>query len=1793
MSLNNQQNRPVQVSLAASQVASGVPAPFSFKEWIDYYKGVIPGQEFRQYNEYLVEWYNDNSIKTTSALTDLQISYLFLLKQLQVFFQKKDLENWYVNIDISNEKELLLAIPYFAKKLKEISLYYLKLRNTIKDNQIKYKLVGTPEGTNQEVQDLVLTHFTRKPGFIQTIPAEIWANVPELSSITEPINLEIEELYDTFNYMDHSYSMPVSAYYNLSDEATNNFFTSIGLDFKNDTWVFNTGVFNNELSAQIVDNIDLNDRILKKYLGSDKFTISPIITSNNSKIINLSLTEGNNFFYWPAGAYKTSLTNLPFYEPVSLSSTKIESIAKGSDKFSEADTIYIKTTRGIEGAWLRKEFFTEKPATMKCTIRRAGKTQFRFPYPGYGLSGEDLPWTGFGLETNRRFYYLNNEYKEAINNVYWTTNFGLTGSQPITLNSTTLVDSKAYANIDYNLADKIRTWPSPPKYTSSLYGGKINEAWLYQFNQTDISIAEKADSTIAWPFQKINTTSPYPKNIPTNLTNFCGVTPLSTIQFPFSVASNTISSADTIYMIQNYRDGKNRATTCAWLSGREVHYPETKTITVLQPGLTINAQPGEFTKFIWHGTDNIEANTVFVSYKHEPDCRYLLEKGTFSNINLCTCKQVIFTPFGHPGTLFTDNQSLADFIIEDTDFNSRLDLTKWKDRNGINYTQSKSFGWFKTEKEIGWGYGQWVDGTGTPLQLKQGRSYIYYRCDSRNISTEVVPFSSIIVRFSYNNFNSNNFIWIRGNRLPNNTWQTDNKLATIAFNPGDNIIYTRQPTTTYSISGTVLRKQSIAENRGSIWTNIDYATTDQTVILNYPVQVTTLDPIDQYPSVGLSNLLNVFMWSISSQATNKITYFKNVPSVTFNLPTTGLYSFSVTAISAENIPAQTVLPTVFTTTTLVSVVTAANRTATTVTVTAMPVNPLTYTSTATAFYVFNQIPLLTALPTEILIPSLTALNTPVPGFVLNTPLYGWNYSTNQSDPNPFAGNQGARPIWVKSSLVDPASSSVDFPRLDTLGSSLRLVDSHNLISFPEPSDMVLQAGMFVEYERNGNSDINWTQTVTLKVSGEKNIWSKISYNNDSNLKNILKGDTVNAVVIPTSSASTMLLQTYVDNEPVEVYYNSKSPFVWSVTAVPVLLETTYSDITATNTIDVVTPSKNLSNRYYPNIATLPTLQSLSSQSDLGGYFTPSNLGILQYIDKDYTVTAITSSINFRKVYENPKEFISGTGSTKQEQLSPYKVETEDSTWLKEPPIAGPIAGTIKKSVFKQYPKFIPYQSVNETSSLQKLGLITQDSLQTPWTGPEDTDWADPNNRPISFTGQINVKTWADSQLLKRTTLQLENWCTDIYNNQYGLYKPTKNTFLTDKKYIPGELWVRKNSQKVYPASTGLSGVFDTYQNISLINQLTGLGIRHIETFFDTLYIQTSSSVIFEKINYDYDTDEIFSLIDNARFLSLAMPIQTNLDREFNLSGFDVSEIRNTDLQIAILSGVPVSLSSENIQNLSNVPGYIENSWSIISVNTALSTVAISYSFYNGVTKRITSVPGETWFFPTEKIVIQSTCALSGNILIPELYRYNSNSLAIQKIFPLNQNDTTIIQELTALKIQKIEAPLLTYNNNSKQYIMTVNTTDLSGDNIHIDFKINNSVVQLALEDITVYTPVPKTAVQEPPAIPQNLHFTLQFSVPIEKQVTTLNGPATFTSIDWPYWIRISSTGLIEGRAVGPGFYTLPFYATNSFGSTYACLTIFIAEEFINVDRIVSAETSTDFFSLTSILTQLSGALITN
>ena len=101
-------------------------APLPFVEWRRQTLVATEQEASHLYNQYLSEWFQTS--KTNSVTIDqkflLRQKYLYLLSQLKLFFTDEEKQSWYSKINLADEKELLLSIPFFAKKLKSIALYY-------------------------------------------------------------------------------------------------------------------------------------------------------------------------------------------------------------------------------------------------------------------------------------------------------------------------------------------------------------------------------------------------------------------------------------------------------------------------------------------------------------------------------------------------------------------------------------------------------------------------------------------------------------------------------------------------------------------------------------------------------------------------------------------------------------------------------------------------------------------------------------------------------------------------------------------------------------------------------------------------------------------------------------------------------------------------------------------------------------------------------------------------------------------------------------------------------------------------------------------------------------------------------------------------------------------------------------------------------------------------------------------------------------------------------------------------------------------------------------------------------------------------------------------------------------------------------------------------------------------------------------------------------------------------------------------------------------------------------------
>lgn len=1548
--------------------------PLSFQNWKKTQaRSVLYEQEYTLYNEYLIAWYQNKKNTKNDTLADIRLRYLILLKQIQIFFTREEIENWYSGIDINNEKELLLAIPYFSRKLKEIALYYQRLREEIKRTKLKYNLVGTEKSTIQRLKEILLTNFTKKQSFGSiTIPNTVWKNIPELSAVTDTLNIQFEEMYDYRTYFDRTPNLPTSAYFNFSNELTEKYFLQKGLNLDNIDWIYRLGQFS--LSGLFTDSVLSSALALssalfeagEQFLGTRRYSTFLVQSSAKKDFYTVNINQGNNFFYWPQGTYKTAIKDSVRYQPILLSESGLNDVATPGTNIQTADTIFIKSKTGVEGAWFYNKEFDIQDTVMEARIAANDKTIFRYPFPGFGLSSEDISWTGYGLVSDPRYFYLNDNIKRNIEQTYWNTSLETSSTNIVLLNDTTLIEAGAHPSKNYELADKIRIKQTPPLFNDSSSSSSETEAWLYKFENTDLPISTNSNTILQWPLRSVNPEL-VGRDVPPVPNNICTPLQLTDIDYSYSTASNALSTADVIYKINNFIDDESNALECAWLSGTDFYYPESNVKGINQASFCSIFIPGTFTRFVWSSTNQINVNNVFKGTEnHLPDCQLINTPGsTYNDFELCTCRHVLFSPFGHPGDNFNDYPGLTDFIIEDTNFNEEFDINSWKDKTGTSFFQSSAVCWFKTNNTIGWGDGQWVANSSVfanNFYLVQGKRYIYYRAAIKNTRNTEKQLPEYVVRYKYPVEDIIKPVWIRGVKDPiTKKWSSSGVPSDMTLYPGDFLIYTRQSTRYFNVTSTTTTTKETQSNnvisndpnvnQGSIWSNYNFLTVNnslQPIIVAYPIDtqrfpVTNLSTEykKQIP-LPFSQIRRLVAWKLTAPDNTIITYL-DTPTFSFVPTITGEYSIALTAITGTAVDDE-------------------------------------------GYYYFTDVPKITAITPTTTITTLSTSFLPVPGFVLSTPLKGWNYSTNtRSDSN--NSTDGGAPFWAVSYLEK--SELNDYKGVEAWGGSVRLFDDYNIVTQPEYSNLSLSGGEYFEYIRNFPTELIWKQPLQLKNKVNKSVWCELKYETKTPQNyNIQIPD---LITYPTTTPSSLLLRNFIENEPVEVFYNAVNSFTWLITASPEIEETTYSEPITATLLDNKEPWANLFNRNNPTVAYFPSFDTLSSVEERGNYLIPQNLGILTYTNKDYSVVSTLSTPNTLSIFTDPFKELDIRGFSKQTTEKVFQISQENNIWLKEPPTTGAQAGTIRNNIFKKYPKFLPYQSTSEVNTLNKTGLITPTSRQTPWGGKNNLEWSDTNNIPIDYKGEINVNAWSNDQILKINELYVNDWVTDIFGNQYGLYKNIVNIPSNLRLDLGGEIWTRKNSQIVEAGTTSLSSIFNQYKNIKLYNELINKQILKINTFFNTLYIETSSAILFEKIKYDFTHDKITSRVDSARQISLAVPCTNNLNREFN----------------------------------------------------------------NNINDSVYGKPGNTWFIPTKKIVyIPVVEILPNNIILPNLYCLDIEKETLKHIFPIAQNDVESLNQLVSLKGMIVHRPVFSYNSFKKIFLYTFIVQNNTGKHI-VELEIKN------------------------------------------------------------------------------------------------------------------------------------------
>jgi len=296
--------------------------PFTFIEYLNYAKIIEEDiKSFNNYQDYIRKWSNFTKKTNTNFDSLIKTEFINLFKELKLNYTTYEESRFLKNLNYNDDKDLSIAIPFFAKKIKEIIFLYKNKRDTfsklLRETKDKGSITNIKNYITSKITDIVNE---------DSFNVNIISNNP-LSSLPAKIQIDIEESYDNFNdYYDLDPNKPPEFYnadFNRDFFYSSNTNTISGNDFID----FEKAIINfintkdiklselNELSPKIeinevnddfLDNTDYNDyrktnrenlkifqqaELVKNLIGTDYFYLS---TDDNKNFTFDNLFEGNN-----------------------------------------------------------------------------------------------------------------------------------------------------------------------------------------------------------------------------------------------------------------------------------------------------------------------------------------------------------------------------------------------------------------------------------------------------------------------------------------------------------------------------------------------------------------------------------------------------------------------------------------------------------------------------------------------------------------------------------------------------------------------------------------------------------------------------------------------------------------------------------------------------------------------------------------------------------------------------------------------------------------------------------------------------------------------------------------------------------------------------------------------------------------------------------------------------------------------------------------------------------------------------------------------------------------------------------------------------------------------------------------------------------------------------------------------------------------------------------------------------------------------------------------------------------
>lgn len=188
------------ITNSKSTVFDDSQSPYTLLEWVNKTSNDPGGVDkyIDEYNSYVKQWRlvtNDTSSQNDASIKD---TYIRFLKEVAINYTTQEEKRYFSNIDLSSANEADAAIPFFAKRIREIIQIIHNNRQQAKFQKIKYSFKGNKIGVDKAIFDQLIRYVTGETLINHVLPSK--------EQITRHTRTRIVEKYDTTqDYFDTQY----------------------------------------------------------------------------------------------------------------------------------------------------------------------------------------------------------------------------------------------------------------------------------------------------------------------------------------------------------------------------------------------------------------------------------------------------------------------------------------------------------------------------------------------------------------------------------------------------------------------------------------------------------------------------------------------------------------------------------------------------------------------------------------------------------------------------------------------------------------------------------------------------------------------------------------------------------------------------------------------------------------------------------------------------------------------------------------------------------------------------------------------------------------------------------------------------------------------------------------------------------------------------------------------------------------------------------------------------------------------------------------------------------------------------------------------------------------------------------------------------------------------------------------------------------------------------------------------------------------------------------------------------